>query len=275
MIDKEEINRRAKVEGLRFDQIEKDHVILWILHALSQPGLKPEGWVFKGGTCLRHCFYEGYRFSEDLDFSCRPTSGGIEDARTPLARMTKWVREKSLLRLSMKEAHTIEGDFQVEIPVEYSKGGSRRQGLPEIKLHLTFDEPILTESVVRQVKPVYSDLTVFSFLTYSKEEILTEKMRALLQQQMKWPRPRDLYDLWFILCHKREGFEWKELHRLFVEKCRVRRIEPDAELLISEVLRTTNERVWSRQLESVMATVPDFGMVWKEWVEFYSQTFVE
>jgi len=28
MIGKEEINRRAKAEGLRFDQIEKDHVIL-------------------------------------------------------------------------------------------------------------------------------------------------------------------------------------------------------------------------------------------------------
>ena len=66
MIGKEEINRRAKAEGLRFDQIEKAHVILWILQALAQPELKPKGWVFKGGTCLRHCFYSGYRFSEDL-----------------------------------------------------------------------------------------------------------------------------------------------------------------------------------------------------------------
>jgi predicted nucleotidyltransferase component of viral defense system len=57
MIGKEEINRIAKVEGLRFDQIEKDHVIVWILRALAQPELKPKGWVFKGGTCLRHCFY--------------------------------------------------------------------------------------------------------------------------------------------------------------------------------------------------------------------------
>jgi hypothetical protein len=39
MISKEEINRRAKAEGLRFDQIEKDHVILWILQALAQPEL--------------------------------------------------------------------------------------------------------------------------------------------------------------------------------------------------------------------------------------------
>ena len=41
MIDKAEINQRVRAEGLRFDQIEKDHVILWVLYALSQPGLKP------------------------------------------------------------------------------------------------------------------------------------------------------------------------------------------------------------------------------------------
>ena len=43
MIEKEEINREAERQGLRFDQIEKDHVILWILFALSQPQLKPGG----------------------------------------------------------------------------------------------------------------------------------------------------------------------------------------------------------------------------------------
>ena len=67
MIDKKEINTRVKAEGLRFDQIEKDHVIVWILRALSE--LQPPGWIFKGGTCLGHCYYSGYRFSEDLDFS--------------------------------------------------------------------------------------------------------------------------------------------------------------------------------------------------------------
>ena len=28
-----------------------------------------ESWVFKGGTCLKKCFFETYRFSEDLDFT--------------------------------------------------------------------------------------------------------------------------------------------------------------------------------------------------------------
>ncbi len=273
MIDKEEINQEAEKQGLRFDQIEKDHVILWILFALSQPQLKPAGWVFKGGTCLRHCFYEGYRFSEDLDFSCEPSPHGIQGINSLLTRAAGWVSDQSHLRLSAKEAHGSEGDFQVEILMQYSRGGPRRQGLPDVHLHLTFDEPILAAAQLRRVKPSYSDLASFSVLSYSKDEILAEKMRALLQQQMKWPRPRDLYDLWFILCHKTEKFDWKDLHRLFVEKCRVRKIDPDPDLLVSEQLRTINQKVWSRQLEGVMGSVPDFGMVWGEWVAFHSLAF--
>jgi hypothetical protein len=29
-------------------------------------------WVFKGGTCLKKCYIETYRFSEDLDFTVLP-----------------------------------------------------------------------------------------------------------------------------------------------------------------------------------------------------------
>jgi predicted nucleotidyltransferase component of viral defense system len=224
--------------------------------------------VFKGGTCLRHCFYSGYRFSEDLDYSCREGSGGFDTARDLLSGVSEWIQANAFLRLSVIEARTTEGDFQVEIPIEYSRGGARRQGLPEIKIHLTFDEPILTEPVARSVTPLYSDLSAFTVATYTKEEILAEKMRALLQQQTKWPRPRDLYDLWFILCREGETFDWERLRGLFSGKCRARKVDPNPSLLVSDVLKSTNERVWSPQLSAVMATVPSFAQVWQDWQAF-------
>ena len=273
MIDKNEITARAKAEGLRFDQIEKDHVILWILHALSQSELKPKGWIFKGGTCLRQCYYSGYRFSEDPDFSCREDSGGAEEALRFLRESTQWVQANALLRVSLKEAQASEGDFQVEIPVEYSRGGPRQRGLPAIKIHLTFDEPILTQPESRPVRPPYSDLSPFTMMAYSKEEILAEKTRGLLQQQSKWPRPRDLYDLWFILCHKNERYPWEPLLSLFAEKCRARKIEPDTKLLVSPTLKSTNERVWESQLQMLMREVPPFEEVWRDWSDFCKQRF--
>ena len=93
-------------------------------------------------------------------------------------------------------------------------------------------------------------------------------MRALLQQQVKWPRPRDLYDLWFILCREGEKFDWEKLRGLFDRKCRARKIDPDPALLVSDVLKSTNERVWSAQLAAVMAAVPPFVQVWQDWRAF-------
>ena len=49
--------------------VEKDYVLGWMLAGIyANPELR-ESWVFKGGTCLKKCFFETYRFSEDLDFT--------------------------------------------------------------------------------------------------------------------------------------------------------------------------------------------------------------
>ena len=40
----------------------------WLLAGIAQHPLLSK-WVFKGGTCLKKCFFETYRFSEDLDFT--------------------------------------------------------------------------------------------------------------------------------------------------------------------------------------------------------------
>jgi predicted nucleotidyltransferase component of viral defense system len=39
-----------------------------------------DGWIFKGGTCLKKCFFETYRFSEDLDFTLRD-GAQLDEAR--------------------------------------------------------------------------------------------------------------------------------------------------------------------------------------------------
>ena len=269
MITTAELHRLAEQEGLRFDQIEKDYVILWLLSGLAHSGTKEHGWVFKGGTCLRHCYYEGYRFSEDIDFSCLPGGDNLEVSLRLLDTVAAWVLRESGIRMSIREPLTVPGDFQIEIPVEYNRGGARRQGLPQVQVHLTFDEPILDEAVVQSVKPSYSDFSAFGITAYSKREILAEKLRSLLQQQKKWPRPRDLYDLWYILCKSGEHFSWKELKPLFDEKCRVRGVQPDITGLTSDTLREWNENAWRDRLGPMLKDVPDFDRVWKDWVKTF------
>ena len=132
MITTAELHRVAENEGLRFDQAEKDYVILWLLSGLAHSGAKDHGWVFKGGTCLRHCYYRGYRFSEDIDFSCRHGEDNLEASLRLLDTVAVWVLHESGVRLSTREPVTVPGDFQIEIPMEYNRGGARRQGLPQV-----------------------------------------------------------------------------------------------------------------------------------------------
>ena len=269
MITNAELHRVAEREGLRFDQVEKDHVILWVLKGLVHSGITKHGWVFKGGTCLRHCYYKGYRFSEDIDFSCRPGGDNLEVSLQLLRKAGAAVQGDSGIRLSVKDPNTIPGDFQIEIPIEYNRGGLRRQGLPQVKVHLTFDEPILETPVACTIRSGYSDLSAFKVRSYSKKEIVAEKLRSLLQQQKKWPRPRDLYDLWYILCHSKEHFAWTELLPMFREKCRIRDIDPDLSGITSNKLREWNRKAWRDRLGPMLKELPDFDIVWKEWTETF------
>ena len=102
MIKTSELHRIAALEGIRFDQTEKDYVILWILYGLSQPDFVPAGWAFKGGTCLRHCYYPGYRFSEDLDFSCEPRGRALGDSLILVARVAAWIQGTSGISMNTK-----------------------------------------------------------------------------------------------------------------------------------------------------------------------------
>lgn len=267
MITTAELHRVAEEEDLRFDQTEKDYIILWLLSGLAHSGIAKHGWVFKGGTCLRHCYYEGYRFSEDIDFSCQPGADNLDVSVQLLKKAAVKIQSDSGIMLTVKEHLTIPGDFQIEIPIEYRRGGSRRQGLPQVKVHLTFDEPILEKPVICSIKPPYSDLAPFKARSYTKKEIVVEKLRSLLQQQKKWPRPRDLYDLWYMLCSSGEQFTWSELFPMFKEKCRIRDVQPELSGLKSDKLREWNENVWRDRLGPMLKDLPDFNLVWKEWTE--------
>ena len=52
-----------------------------------------ETWVFKGGTCLKKCYFETYRFSEDLDFTLRNEAHIHEDfLHRAFGEISEWER---------------------------------------------------------------------------------------------------------------------------------------------------------------------------------------
>jgi predicted nucleotidyltransferase component of viral defense system len=69
MISRQEILDFSRELGLRPDIVEKDYMLGWLLAGISGNEKLRDGWIFKGGTCLKKCYFETYRFSEDLDFT--------------------------------------------------------------------------------------------------------------------------------------------------------------------------------------------------------------
>jgi predicted nucleotidyltransferase component of viral defense system len=64
------LDERVREWGLRDDVVEKDYVLGWLLWGIGSNESLGASWVFKGGTCLKKCYIETYRFSEDPRLHC-------------------------------------------------------------------------------------------------------------------------------------------------------------------------------------------------------------
>ena len=105
MIEQRELEQLRAEWSLESGVIEKDYVLGWLLAGIAQHEALSQTWIFKGGTCLRKCYYETYRFSEDLDFTV--TRGGPEDPTALIQifnSIVEWVRENSGLELAIDES---------------------------------------------------------------------------------------------------------------------------------------------------------------------------
>ena len=200
MIDKREILEAASSFSLLPNVVEKDYVLGWILAGINAHEELAESWVFKGGTCLKKCYFETYRFSEDLDFTLRDESHLDEEFLKPVfEEVVAWVTEQSGLNIAADQLEfdiydnprgkpNCQGKIAYRGPVSPTSGG-----WPKIKLDLTADERLVLPSVRREVFHPYSDKPEGGIWAncYAYEEAFGEKLRALGERT----RPRDLYDV--------------------------------------------------------------------------------
>ena len=202
MIDKRETLEAASALGLLPSVVEKDYVLGWILAGIHAHPELTDSWVFKGGTCLKKCYFETYRFSEDLDFTLLDERQIDEKFfRRTLGEVVAWVAEQSGLAMPAEQLgfdlytnprgrRSCQGKIGYRGPVSPTSGAG---GWPKIKLDLTADEKLVLAPVRREVFHPYSDRPEDGLWinAYSYEEAFGEKIRALGERT----RPRDLYDV--------------------------------------------------------------------------------
>lgn len=200
MIPKAKLLALAKAQGLQNTTVEKDYTIGWLLRGIARhPSLSR--WVFKGGTCLKKCFFETYRFSEDLDFTVPSAEAlSVDSIASGLADIADWVEGECGLRFprsgfKIEEYENPRGNpsFQAKVPFS----GPLRipdRSVQRVKFDVTQDEMIVDAPALREVHHGYDDAVEppARVRCYSINEVLAEKTRALVERT---GRARDVYDV--------------------------------------------------------------------------------
>ncbi len=262
MISKAEIMAIAEATELLPTTIEKDYVLGWILSAVAQHQELGQ-WLFKGGTCLKKCYFDTYRFSEDLDFTV--LEGGAFETESILENLhtiTDWVSDRTGIQfpeegISVKESVNKRGMKTYEAKVTFvGPLGLPRAERQRIKFDLTRDELAVDPPEPREVFHGYSDAEEPRprILCYSLNEILAEKTRALYERS---GRARDVYDIVNVGRNYLDEVSPAHFRTLIVKKFEFKGIShPSVELILSRVAPEILVSDWANSLRHQLPVLP-------------------
>lgn len=260
--------------GLPWEVLERDYLLSWVLAGIGQVESLRDTLVFKGGTALKKCYFGDYRFSEDLDFSGLegvPTGEAMERAvREACAAAAKLLDEYAPVEIVCEryterdphpggqEAFTIRARFPWQ-----------RQPQTRVMIETTVDETILRPAPTRPVLHGYGEPLEADVRVYCLEEIVAEKLRAILQHVEKleergWSRSRarDYYDLWRVLGGYRDQMDLSDFPAFLREKCAVRDVVfVGPEDFFQERLLAYVEKTWDQWLGPLVPGLPIFQTV--------------
>ncbi len=260
--------------GIPWEVLERDYLLSWILAGVSAVPALGDTLVFKGGTALKKCYFGDYRFSEDLDFS------GLDGVPTG-DEMERLVNEacETAVRL-LDEYAPVEIVCERYTEREPHPGGQEaftiRARLPwqshpqtRVMIEVTVDEPVLRPIQRREVIHEYGEPLEAEVQVYSLEEVIAEKLRAILQQadmfeRRGWSRSRarDYYDLWRVLGTYREQMDLTDFRSLVHRKCALRGVdfEGPEDFFHSRMLAYVGD-TWVQWLGPLVPGLPSFETV--------------
>ena len=234
MILKKEIDKKALEHEVSRSTVDKDWVLGHFIDAIFSIEECIEALVFKGGTCLRKCYFPNYRFSEDLDFtSINPDFKLSEDL---LRQIMSLVEERTGMQLHLEKLTNLR---HKDMPTGYAAivkfwgaDHSKDQVPPDpsrwntsIKIEIILYEKMLFGSTAKALYHDYSDELspyVSAIACYDLREVLSEKLRALIQRS--YTAPRDYYDIWYLSKHVAD-INWDEIKQAFFEKMAFKGLE--------------------------------------------------
>lgn len=254
-------NTLAGAGGRRIPEavIERDYMLAWFLTGLAGHPLR-EVLAFKEGTALRRCWFENYRFSEDLDFTLIH-SIALEEILAGLNEIFAAVEAACGLRIAFdredrhghQNSHTFYLRYQGPLPAEN-----------DVKVDITINEVLcfpLQDRPIQRIYDSFDDLPSGPTVkVYAIEEIVVEKLLALSDRARN--EPRDLYDLWYLLASS--NLRVAEMRAELDTKLALRqRVVAGMEQAIA-AKEDRLRRLWAARLAHQMNQLPRFDDVFRE-----------
>lgn len=259
---------------LPWEVLERDYLLSWILAGIAQVEELKETLVFKGGTCLKKCYFKDYRFSEDLDFTA---IGYFLTGKEMHSAMQRACNHAIKLIDPYAPVEIICESYQPSKP--HPRGQEafnirakfpwHRKPQTNIMVEITIDEEILKPVILKPILHEYDELFEANILVYSLEEIIAEKLRAILQniknlETRGWARSRarDYYDLWCILNTYRDQLEIEDFRVLLHKKCLIRGVNfENCNSFFSPKLLAIVEQTWQQWLGPLVSELPPYHLV--------------
>jgi predicted nucleotidyltransferase component of viral defense system len=227
MILQKEIATIAAQKVVVKSTIDKDWALGHFTDAIFTVTELRQKLIFKGGTCLKKCYIPDYRFSEDLDFTSIDKEFKL--TRKHLNEITSLIQHRVEMPTyieSLKELVYKDQLTGYEAIIKFWGSDHPRNETPpapqrwltKIKIEIILYELMLFPIATKDVNHSYSDKLTDNALQipcYSIEEVLAEKMRALVQRS--YTAPRDFYDIWYLSNHF-SNIEYKTIVAAFHEK---------------------------------------------------------
>lgn len=270
----------ARLQGARrrlqlpWEVLERDYLLSWVLAGITCVDALRNTLVFKGGTALKKCYFGDYRFSEDLDFTAVgsvPTGAAMEAAvREACAQAVKLLDPYAAVEIVCerhveREQHPGSQEaFDIRARFPW-----HRQLQTNVMVEIAVDERVLKPCPQLAVLHDYGESLEVQVQVYSLEEIVAEKLRAILQnlrvlQRRGWvrSRARDYYDLWRILGSYRDQLDVSNFPSFLREKCAIRDVTfSGPENFFPNAILSEVEKTWDQWLGPLVPGLPSYRRV--------------
>ncbi len=144
-----------------------------------------------------------------------------------------------------------------------------REPMVKVMVEITMSEMVVMPLVERKLIHGYGEIMDSSILTYSLEEIIAEKLRAILQFTKKlhehsWARSRtrDYYDLYKIFLSFYSEINYEVIRNALEKKCTIKSISfSNIEDFFQPITIAEINKTWDIWITPLVVETPEVDMV--------------